>query len=130
LWEESTPEEEEEVIERIARYIVNKRLELPAGILLLGLSPFTFIGAQWGRFFLSPYLSALGGMGEDGNRVISTFEKRSNVKKLRERIEELTIEYDLAEKKLKEERDSSSMKKKGSGIRARLKRLRGNWPFK
>ena len=126
MWEEPTPEEEEEVIERVARYIVNKRLELPAGIILTGVTPFSFIGGQLGRFFLSPYLFALGGPGEVGNRFIATFEKRSNVKKLLERMEELKVVYELAEKKLKEERDGSSMRKKGSGMRERLKRLLGN----
>lgn len=129
MWEEPTPEEEEEVIERVARYIVNKRLEFPAGIILTGITPFSFIGGQLGRFFLSPYLFALGGPGEFGNRLISTFEKRSNVKKLQERIEELRVVYELAEKKLKEEARSRT-RKKGSGMKERLKRLLGNWPFK
>ncbi|UCH02061.1 MAG: hypothetical protein JSV20_09685 [Candidatus Bathyarchaeota archaeon] len=123
MWEEEpTPEEEEKIIEKVAQFVVDRGLKLPAGILLTGFLPYSFIGGQLGRFFLSPYLYALGNFGESGSRLMATFEKRENVKKLQERIEQLEIAYTLLEDNMKKEKDGKQKAKK-EGILARLRNL-------
>jgi hypothetical protein len=123
LWEEEpTPEEEEKIIEKVAQFVVERGLKLPAGILLTGVLPYSYIGGQLGRFFLSPYLYALGNFGESGSRILATFEKRENIKKLQERIEQLEIAYELLEDNMNKAR-ARKQKVKKEGILARLRSL-------
>lgn len=80
---EITPKEEEEIIRKAAEVILRNKMVLPAILLLETSKPVVYIGSQMGRFFISPFLMALG---DDtfmkSERFLSTFEKRGNIEKL------------------------------------------------
>ncbi len=53
---EVTPEEEDEMISKIAEKIHQSGLDVAAILMIETIKPLSFIGAQMGRFFLSPFL--------------------------------------------------------------------------
>ena len=57
---EMTEEEEEKVIRSVAKKIHQHGMEVAAIFMLESVKPLTFIGAQMGRFFLSPFLPTFG----------------------------------------------------------------------
>ena len=52
---------------------------------LESVKPIVFIGSQMGQFFIAPFLSIFGNLGID---YIKFFEKRENVEKLLQKLEE------------------------------------------
>jgi hypothetical protein len=99
-----TPEEEEELIEKIAEYVHKHRLNDLAGIVLETATPLSFIGTQMGRFFLSPFLPGLGANLEaSSEKILHVFERRANVERLIRRIDQLDQEEKKREKERKEE---------------------------
>lgn len=79
--------QEEEIIEYIARFIVDEHLEAFMVPVLEFSRPFGWIGGQLGRFMIGPWLYLFG-----GSRFIKYFsflEKKENFEKVVERIEEL-----------------------------------------
>lgn len=101
---EVTPEEEEEMIRKIAEKVHNYGMDVAAVLFLESVKPLAYIGGQMGRVFVSPFLPAFGeSISTGGEKFLTIFEKRDNVEKLLNRIEELT----------KEEEDSKKRKKAG-----------------
>jgi hypothetical protein len=99
-----TPEEEEELIEKIAEYVHKHRLEDLAGIVLETATPLSFIGTQMGRFFLSPFLPVFGeNFDANSEKILHVFERRANVERLIRRIDQLDKEGKKREKERKEE---------------------------
>lgn len=87
---EITPEDEEEMIRTIAEKIHKYGMEVAAILMLESVKPLSYIGAQMGRLFISPFLPAFGDkIGIGGEKFIQIFEKRENVEKLLEALEEL-----------------------------------------
>jgi hypothetical protein len=85
---EVTPEEEEEVIMKVAQEVRKRRMGVPAMMLLETLNPLSFMGATMGRLFLSPILPALGeDLGMKGEIILQVFEKHRNIEKLVSLIE-------------------------------------------
>lgn len=103
FWDvEITPEEEERYIRMIAEKIHQSGFGVVGILLLESVKPLSFIGSQMGRFFLSPYLPALGEkIGVGGEKLFQIFEKHENMERLISIIEEL----EQGEKK-KSEKDS------------------------
>jgi len=101
FWEiEVTPEDEEEMIKSIAEKIHKYGMDVAAILMLESVKPLTYIGGQMGRFFVSPFLPALGEkIGQSGEKFFTVFEKRENVEKLITLLEEMAKEED----KMKEE---------------------------
>lgn len=95
LWDELPPEEEDELIEKMAQHIVKRRLGLMAQIALETISPVAWLGAELGMTILGPYLEFFG-----VEKVTALFRKRGNLKRLMDRIEEL----DEEKKRLKKEK--------------------------
>jgi len=89
--EEVTPEEEARVIEWAARELNKYGLEA-AGILFLESGkPLAFIGSQIGSVFVMPFLPFFGDSAyTKGDKFFKIFQKRGNVEKLIERLEEIS----------------------------------------
>ena len=87
LWDDLSPEEEDELIEKMARHIVKRKLGLMAQITLETMGPLTWIGAELGMTILGPYLEFFG-----VEKVTALFRNRKNLKRLMDRIEELEEE--------------------------------------
>ncbi|HUS77787.1 MAG TPA: hypothetical protein VM050_03905 [Patescibacteria group bacterium] len=103
---EVTPEEEDEVIMRVAQEVRKRRLGVPAIMLLETLNPLSFVSATMGRFFLSPVLPALGeDLGMKGEIILQVFEKHKNIERLVSLIEAMEEEdkAKAAEERRKEE---------------------------
>jgi len=98
---ELTPEEEEELIERISNLIVRSGLGMAALLYLESYKPLSFVGGQLGLFFLSPILPFLGKWGEVGTDVMMLISKRENVERIIERVRELMEEESKREKERK-----------------------------
>jgi hypothetical protein len=106
---EVTPEEEEEILWKIARKVHQYGMEIPSIMFLESIKPLSFIGAQMGRFFLSPFLPAFGeDIGIGGEKVMLIFEKRGNVERLIKMVEKLAQE----EKERKEAKKAEKKRKK------------------
>jgi hypothetical protein len=106
---EVTPEDEEEMIRKIAERIHKYGIDAAAILMLESFKPLSYIGSQMGRFFLSPFLPLFGdNVGLSGEKLFQIFEKRENVEKVLNMLEELTEQ----DKKKKEE---EKLKKKAEG---------------
>lgn len=113
---EVTPEDEEEMIRKIAEKIHNYGIDAAAILMLESFKPLTYIGSQMGRFFLSPFLPLFGDkIGLSGEKVFQIFEKRENLEKVLEALEKLTEQ----DKKKKEE---EKLKKKSEGKESTAKK--------
>ena len=96
---EVTPDEQEEIIQKIAKAINKYGLDMAATLLIESLGPMTFIGAQMGRLFFSPFLPAISeDVGISGEKIFQIMENRENVKKLIQAIEKLTQEEEERKK--------------------------------
>ena len=90
---EITPEEEEEMIRRIAEKVHQYGMDVAAILMVESLKPLSWVGTQMGRFFISPFLPAFGDeIGMTGEKFFQVFEKRENVEKLLVALEELAQE--------------------------------------
>ena len=100
-WEDLTPEEEDELIEKLAQDIVKRKMGLMAQLTLETISPISKLGANLGMTLLGPYLEFFG-----VDKVTALFRKRENLTRLLDRIDELEVEKsrkrDEAKKKRKE----------------------------
>jgi hypothetical protein len=90
---EITPEDEDEMIDRIAKKVHEYGLDIAAILFIESFKPLTFVGAQMGRFFVSPVISVFGDdWGIGGEKFFRIFEKHENVEKLIQAVEKLTQE--------------------------------------
>lgn len=96
---EITPEEEEAYIRKVAETIHRTGMDVIGILFLETVKPLSFIGTQMGRFFLAPFLPALGEKIEmGGEKLLQVFEKHDNVEKLISMLEEMTEEDKKKEK--------------------------------
>ena len=107
--DEGIRDKEEELIEKIAKKIIDMELDPIAIMLLNTFKPISTIGGELGYFFLAPYLPLLDERGYD---FIDTVEKRENIEKIILRVEHLSKE------KARKER-----KNRGPGLWSRLKNI-------
>lgn len=82
---------ERELIENVAKRIVNSELEGPAIMILQTIKPLTWIGGELAYFYLAPFLPLLD---ERGYEFLDTFEKRENIERLIKRVEYLHKEHE------------------------------------
>lgn len=97
---ELTPEEQEQMIDKIAAEVLKRRLETVAIMFLESIKPITYVGSQLAIVFVGPFLTVFGDFGIN---YIKFFENRQNVEKLLQKIEEQTKTRDEDEKKAKED---------------------------
>ncbi len=86
-WDDLPPEEQDELIEKMAQHIVKRKMGLMAQITLETLSPLAWLGAELGLTILGPYLEFFG-----VDKVTALFRNRENLRRLMNRIEELEKE--------------------------------------
>lgn len=82
---------EQELIEKIAKKVVDRRLSVPAVLFMEVLKPVSFFGAQTLNFF-GPIIESLLKPENRYYDFTSFLEKRENVEKIMQRIEELENE--------------------------------------
>ena len=100
---ELTPEQEEEMIEKIASLIHRSGLGTAAILFIESVKPLSNVAGQLTMFTTSAFLPLLGTRGYD---FLTLIQNRDNIEKLTRRIEELMEEEEKAkeeEKKAKEE---------------------------
>ena len=84
---EVTPEERDRILDRVAREVTRRRLEVPAILALELHRPLTFLGSQ-ALVVFTPLLAPAFGV-ENLQKVSKLLEDRGNLDRLMERIEEL-----------------------------------------
>jgi hypothetical protein len=84
-----TPEREKELIDKIAKRIVDHHMETPTILFLESFKPLSFVAGQFGLVYLGPLTPLLGAWSEEG---IALLQKKENVERLLKRIEELSDE--------------------------------------
>ena len=87
LWDDLPPDEEDELIEKLAQNIVKRKMGLLAQLTLETISPISKMGADLGMTLLGPYLEFFG-----VEKVTALFRKRENLTRLLDRIDELEME--------------------------------------
>jgi len=104
LWDDLPPEEEDELIEKLAQNIIKRKMGLIAQLALETISPISKLGADLGMTLLGPYLEFFG-----VEKVTALFRRRENLNRLLDRIDELEIEkmkrQEEVKKKKKDEKD-------------------------
>jgi hypothetical protein len=101
LWDDPTPEEEEEILNKLSEVIYDYDMDLVAILFLESIKPISPIGAQLGRYLVAPFIPFLG---HKAIPYLATFENRQNLEKLIKKLED-RIE--------KEEEEIKKMKKEG-----------------
>jgi hypothetical protein len=80
----------DEIVEKIAKKVVEIGMEAPAVLALESARPLSFIGSQLGRAMIAPWFGIFGwGAMMKADNYMEVFEDKENVKKLVRRIEEL-----------------------------------------
>lgn len=119
---ELTPEEEEEIIKRVAEKISEYGMNAAAVLMLQTFKPMAYIGGQMGRFFISPLLYGLGDKISLGSeKLFIVFENRDNIEKLIRMLEQKAEE----ETKKKEGAEKRDIKETVGAPLKRLRRLFG-----
>ena len=91
---------EKEMIDKIAGKIVSRRLSVPAVLFMEVLKPLNFLGAQTLNFF-GPIIESLMKPGNRYYDFTEFLEKRENIERILQRIEESKMNYHLNQKKEK-----------------------------
>ncbi len=88
--QKSEPVNVDELVEKIAKKVVEIGMEAPAILALETARPLSFIGSQMGRAMIAPWFGIFGwdAMNKADN-IMEVFEDKENVKMLVRRIEEL-----------------------------------------
>jgi len=90
LDQQSEPVNVDELVEKIAKKVVEIGMEAPAVLALESARPLSFIGSQLGRAMIAPWFGIFGwGAMMKADNYMEVFEDKENVKKLVQRIEEL-----------------------------------------
>ena len=91
LDQEAEPVNVDELVEKIAKKVVEIGMEAPAILALETARPLSFIGSQMGRAMIAPWFGIFGWSAmTKADNYMEVFENKENVKKLIRRIEELT----------------------------------------
>ena len=109
---------ENEYIEKAASIINDKDLEEFASLFLQTIKPVAFISGELAMFFYSPLLLMLDNVGYE---FLETFQKRENIDRLLEKINELSKEKEK-DRKLRSENEPDLFDKLQFKIKEFLKR--------
>ena len=127
---EITSEDEEEMIGKIALKIHEYRLDVAAILMIESVKPLSYVGAQMGRIFISPFLPILGkNVGIIGEKFLQIFEKRDNVEKLIKAVAALSREEEQRKKTEKAKKLKEKKEKVGKNVESERKGLRRILPF-
>ena len=100
---ELSPERTEYLIDRLAQWIVNHRLETPAIMFLESIKPLSFIGSQMWLMYGVPMLGIVVDEHQTSEFGL-LFEDRKNVESLIRKIEILAREADKKRKEKEEKK--------------------------
>lgn len=107
-----TSEDEDEMINKIAEKIHESGMDVAAVLMMGSFKPLTYVGSQMGRFFISPFLPALGpNYGKGGEKFFQLIEKRENLDKIITAVEELAQQEEERKKIEKAKKPEKSPKK-------------------
>lgn len=106
LWDDLPPEEEDDLIEKLAQNIVKRNMGLMAQLSLETISPISKLGADLGMTLLGPYLEFFG-----VEKVTALFRKRENMTRLLDRVDELELERSRKREEAKKRRKEKSKEK-------------------
>ena len=95
----SISEKEIELINNVAKKIIDSEMETPAIWLLQTMKPLAFIGGELSYFYLAPFLPFLDDLGYT---FLDTFEKRKNIELLIKTVERLQKEQSRENEKIKQ----------------------------
>lgn len=110
-----TPEEEDEIINRIAQEIHKQGFDVPAVFMIQSVRPLSYFGAQMGRLFVTPFLPIFDeSLGIKAEKFLEIFENRGNIDKLINAVEELSR---LEEEQKKAEKSKTPEKSPNKGWR-------------
>ncbi len=98
-----------ELIDNVARKIIDTEMEIPALWLLEIIKPICFIGGELSFFYLAPFLPFLE---DKGYTFLDTFEKRKNIERLIKTVERLEKEKAKEKKKTQQPSIWSKLKNK------------------
>jgi len=98
---------EQELVEKIAKKVVDRRLSVPAVLFMEVLKPLSFFGAQTLNFF-GPIIESLLKPENRYYDFTAFLEKRENVERILVRIEELENERPDEPKKKRKRRNRKS----------------------
>ena len=127
---EVTPEDEDEMIRKIANTIHKYGMDMAAILMIESVKPLSYIGTQMGRFFVSPFLPVFGeDIGIGGEKFLQIFEKRENVEKLIKAVEELALEEEERNKAEKAKKLEEKIVKIDTGEAHKKKGWRWVLPF-
>ena len=88
--QDTEPVNVDELVEKIAKKVVEIGMEAPAILTLRSATPLSFIGSQMGRAMVVPWFGIFGWDAmTKADIYMEVFENRKNVEKLVRRIEEL-----------------------------------------
>ncbi len=104
---EVSEEEAHELMERVAKFITERRMGTPAIMLIESLRPLNFIASQF-MYMISPFAELIFKSGEY-QKFACTLENRDNIAYLLNKIDEYDVEY---HKKLKKEKGKLKEQKK------------------
>ncbi|MEE9553846.1 MAG: hypothetical protein V3W18_06065 [candidate division Zixibacteria bacterium] len=97
--DELTPEERE-LIRRIAQKVVERGMTVPAILFLESVKPLNYIGSQV-MIFMEPFMHAILRSVNDYNLFRQMMEKRDNVERLLQKVEELDAIQEQKERKVR-----------------------------
>lgn len=107
-FDERFTEEDDELVEKVARKIVNMRLTVPAIFLLESSKPLAFLGGQL-LVFLEPFIQTLFNF-KQYQRFAFLMENRDNWERLLRRIEDMEEEVKLREREEKQKKKENKKK--------------------
>ncbi len=116
-------EEENQAIEQIAKKILDSEMDEIIPIILTASLPFVYVFGELSRVVIGPYTVLLGKHEKSFDKYISMFEKRKNIRRLMNRIDELSEAKRENEKRRKKEAKKNGAEAEGKTYKL-LQRLR------
>jgi len=105
---DKTNEYEGRIIEKTVELITRFDIEGPAVFMLEAIKPLAYVGGQFARFFLAPFLPIFG---ETSDNVIATLEQQDNIEKIIQMIETKEKEKKKAQNAMKEAEKENTTEK-------------------
>ena len=103
MWWQDVPEERaEEIIEKMAQYVMKHKLEEVIHFILMSASPLSRLGSEVGLAIFGPYMDYLGTA-----EYMAVYRKEGNMQRLLQRIDELKKKE---KKRVEEEKERASKK--------------------
>jgi acyl-CoA reductase-like NAD-dependent aldehyde dehydrogenase len=112
MWNEPTPEEEDEIIRRLAEAIYKYDMDLVAILFLESIKPLASVGGQLARYMVAPFVPFVG---EKSIPYLATLQRKENVEKLIRQLEERSKQDEVERRKKKEagEKEGGGSPRKG-----------------